>query len=79
MGFIEVRGIREPCDRFRDAFREIRILRGFIGIVDNVNSTLIIAERYGRGLPPVSVRTFIYDGISRLDDLLGSAVDILER
>jgi hypothetical protein len=52
-----IRGSRE---RLRDAFEEA-------GILDNVDSTLVIAERY-RGLPPVLVRTFVHDSISRLDD-----------
>jgi hypothetical protein len=42
-----------------DAFEEA-------GILDNVDSTLVIAERY-RGLPPVLIRTFVHDSISRLD------------
>jgi hypothetical protein len=45
----------------RDAFEEA-------GILDNVDSTLVIAERY-RDLPSVLIRTFVYDSISRLDDL----------
>jgi hypothetical protein len=45
---------------FRDAFEEA-------GILDNVDSTLVIAERY-RCLPSVLVRTFVHDSISRFDD-----------
>jgi hypothetical protein len=52
-----IRGSRE---RLRDAFEEA-------GILDNVDSTLVIAERY-RDLPPVLIRTFVYDSFSRLDD-----------
>jgi hypothetical protein len=51
-----IRGSREG---FRDAFEEA-------GILDNVDSTLVIAERY-RGLPLVLIRIFVYDSISRLD------------
>jgi hypothetical protein len=56
-------------ERFRDAFDEAGILKEFISIVDNVDSTLIIVERY-KSLPPVLMRTFIYDSISRLDDFV---------
>jgi hypothetical protein len=61
--------IRRQCERLRYAFEEAGILREFIGILDNVDSTLVIAERY-RGLPPVLVRTFVHDSISRLDDFV---------
>jgi hypothetical protein len=47
---------------FGDAFEEA-------GILDNVDSTLVIAEGY-RSLPPVLVRTFVYDSFSRLDDFV---------
>jgi hypothetical protein len=40
-------GIRGSHERFRNAFEEAGILKEFTEIVDNVNSTLIIAERYG--------------------------------
>ena len=53
--------------RFRDAFEEAGILKKFTEIVDNINSTLIIVERY-KSLPPILVRTSIYDSIDRLDD-----------
>jgi hypothetical protein len=52
--------IRGSDEGFRDAFEEA-------GILDNVDSTLVIAERY-RDLPPVLIRTSVYDSISRLDD-----------
>jgi hypothetical protein len=55
-------GIRGSRERFRDAFEEA-------GILDNVDSTLVIAERY-KSLPPILVRTFVYDSISRLDDFV---------
>jgi hypothetical protein len=54
---------------FGDAFEEAGIPWRFIGILDNVNSTLTIAERY-RGLPQVFIRTFVYDSVSRLDDFV---------
>jgi len=38
-------GIRGSRERFRDAFEEA-------GILDNVDSTLVIAERY-KSLPPI--------------------------
>jgi hypothetical protein len=38
--------------RFRDAFEEAGILKKFTEIVDNINSTLIIVERY-KSLPPI--------------------------
>jgi hypothetical protein len=53
---------------FGDAFEGAGILREFIGILDNVDSTLVIAERYR--LPSVLIRTFVYDSISRLDDFV---------
>jgi hypothetical protein len=55
---------------FRDAFEEAGILKEFTEIVDNVNSTLIIAGRYGKSLPSVLIRTFVYDSINRLDDFV---------
>jgi hypothetical protein len=58
--------IRGSHEGFRDAFEEAGILKELIGIVDNVNLTLVIAERYR--LPSVLVRTFVYESISRLDD-----------
>jgi hypothetical protein len=60
-------GIRGSHERLRDAFEEAGLLKELIGILDNVNSTLVIAERY-RGLPPILIRTFVHDSISRLDD-----------
>ena len=54
--------IRGSRGGFRDAFEEA-------GILDNVDSTLVIAEGY-RGLPPVLIRTFVHDSISRLDDFV---------
>jgi hypothetical protein len=54
--------IRGSHEGFRDVFEGA-------GILDSVNSTLLIAERY-RGLPLVLIRTFVYDSISRLDDFV---------
>jgi len=48
-----------------DAFEEAGLLRELIGVLDSINSTLAVAERYG---PPVIVRTLIYDGLKMLDD-----------
>jgi hypothetical protein len=59
--------IRGSDEGFRDAFEEAGILRELIAILDNIDSTLVIAEGY-RDLPPVLIRTFVYDSISRLDD-----------
>jgi len=49
-----------------DAFEEAGLLKEFIGVLDRINSTLAVAERYRP--PPVIVRTLIYDGLSMLDD-----------
>jgi hypothetical protein len=48
-----------------DAFEEAGLLRELVGVLDSINSTLAVAERYG---PPVIVRTLIYDGLKMLDD-----------
>jgi hypothetical protein len=49
--------------------------------MDNVNSTLIIAEGYRQSLPPVLIRIFIYDSINRLDEFIreyrGCIADLL--
>jgi hypothetical protein len=49
-----------------DAFEEAGLLREFIGVLDYVDSTLAVAERYRP--PPVIVRTLVYEGLSMLDD-----------
>jgi hypothetical protein len=51
--------IRGSNEGLRDAFEDA-------GILDNVDSTLVIADGYG--LPSVLIRTFVHDSISRLDD-----------
>jgi hypothetical protein len=60
-------GIRGSRGGFRDTFEEAGILKELIGILDNIDSALVIAERY-RGPPPVLIRTFVYDSVSKLDD-----------
>jgi hypothetical protein len=52
---------------FRDAFEEAGILRGFTGILENVDPALAVAKRY-RDLPQILIKTFVYNSISRLDD-----------
>jgi hypothetical protein len=61
-------GIRWSNEGFRDAFEEVGIPWRFIGILDDINSTLVIAGRYR--LPSVIVRTLVYDSISGLDDFV---------
>ncbi len=48
-----------------DALEEAGLLREFIEVLDSINSTLAVAERYG---PPVIARTLVYDGLRMLDD-----------
>jgi len=48
-----------------DVFEEAGLLREFVGVLDNINSTLAVVERYG---PPVIARTLVYDGLRMLDD-----------
>jgi hypothetical protein len=74
--------IRESHERFRDAFEEEGILREFTGILDDVDSALVIAERYR--LPSALIRTFVYDSIGKLDDFVrecrgyvGKVMDII--
>jgi hypothetical protein len=38
---------------------------GIIGVLDYVDSTFAVVERYG---PPVIVRTLVHDGLRMLDD-----------
>jgi hypothetical protein len=51
-----------------DAFKEAGPLQEFIGVLDYVDSTLTIAERYRP--PSVIVRTLICDGLKMLDDFV---------
>jgi hypothetical protein len=59
-------GIRWSNEGFRDAFEEAGLLKELIGVLDDVNSTLVVAERYRP--PSIIVRTLVHDGLSRLDD-----------
>ena len=49
-----------------DVFDEAGILREFIGVLDCVDSTLAIVERYKP--PSVIARMLVYDGLRILDD-----------
>jgi len=49
-----------------DAFEGAGSLQEFIGVLDSINSTLAVVERYGP--PPVIARTLVHDGFSMLDD-----------
>jgi len=49
-----------------DVFDEAGILREFIGVLDYVDSTLAIVERYKP--PSVIARMLVYDGLRILDD-----------
>jgi hypothetical protein len=70
-------------DGWADAFEEAGILREFIGVLDDVNSTLAAVERVEKYRPPsVIVRTLVYDDLRMLDDFareyrryVGKAVD----
>ena len=48
-----------------DAFEEAGLLREFVAVLDRINSTLAVAERYRP--PSIIVRTLIYDGLKMLD------------
>ncbi|MCL7393223.1 MAG: hypothetical protein LZ169_00095 [Thaumarchaeota archaeon] len=48
-----------------DVFEEAGLMREFVGVLDNINSTLAIVERYR--LPSVIARTLIHDDLSMLD------------
>jgi hypothetical protein len=48
-----------------DVFEEAGPLQEFIGVLDYVDSTLTVAERYRP--PSVIVRTLVHDGLSMLD------------
>jgi hypothetical protein len=60
------REIREVYEEYRDAFEEAGLLQEFIGVLDEVNSTLAVAERYRP--PSIIVRTLVHEDLSRLDD-----------
>jgi hypothetical protein len=49
-----------------DVFEEAGLLKEFVGVLDNINSTLAVVERYG---PPSAIaRTLVYEGLRMLDD-----------
>ena len=63
-----------------DVFEEAGLLMEFIMVLDYVDSTLAIVERYRP--PSVIVRTLVHDGLSMLDDFargyrgyVGKAID----
>jgi hypothetical protein len=60
------REIREVYEEYGDAFEEAGLLQEFIGVLDYVDSTLAVAERYRP--PLVIVRTLVNDGLSMLND-----------
>jgi hypothetical protein len=47
-------------------FKEAGLLQEFTNVLDYVDSTLTVAERYRP--PSVIVRTLVHDGLSMLDD-----------
>jgi hypothetical protein len=49
-----------------DAFEEAGLLKEFTKVLDSINSTLAVVERYGP--PPVIARTLVHDGFSILDN-----------
>jgi hypothetical protein len=53
-------------DGWADAFEEAGLLREFIGVLDDVNSTLAAVERYRP--PSIIARTLVHDGFKMLDD-----------
>jgi hypothetical protein len=61
------REIREVYEEYRDAFEGAGLLQEFIGVLDEVNSTFAVAERYRP--PSVIVRTLVNEDFRMLDDL----------
>jgi hypothetical protein len=57
--------VQETYYRFKDVFEETGLLREFVAVLDRINSTLAVAERYRP--PPVIVRTLVYDDLRMLD------------
>ncbi|MCC6023096.1 MAG: hypothetical protein LM600_00150 [Thaumarchaeota archaeon] len=49
-----------------NAFEEAGLLRELVGVLDSINSTLAVVERYRP--PSVIARTLVYDGLRMLDD-----------
>jgi hypothetical protein len=70
-------GIRWSNKEFRDAFKEAGLLKEFIDILDNINSTPIVMEKYRP--PSVIVRTLAYDSFSMLMILLSPNLPNLSR
>ena len=60
-----------------DAFEEAGLLREFVAVLDRINSTLAVAERYRP--PSIIVRTLIYDGLKMLDGFVRNTADTLAR
>jgi len=49
-----------------DVFEEAGLLRGFVVVLDSIDSTLAVVGRHG---PPSAIaRTLVYDGPRMLDD-----------
>ena len=51
---------------FRDTFEKAGILRELARVLDSINSTLAVAERYGP--PSAIVKALVHEGFSMLDD-----------
>jgi hypothetical protein len=49
-----------------DTFEEAGLLRGFVGVLDSINSALAVVGRHGPS--SVIARTLAYDGLRMLDD-----------
>jgi len=49
-----------------NAFEEAGLLKEFTRVLNSINSTLAVVERYGP--PSVITRTLVSDGLSMLDD-----------
>jgi len=58
--------IQEIYREYKSVFEETGLLRKFVAVLDRINSTLAVAERYRP--PLVIVRTLIYDDLRMLDD-----------
>jgi hypothetical protein len=58
--------VKEVYEEYESAFEEAGLLREFVAVLDRINSTLAVAERYQP--PPVITRTLIYDDLKMLDD-----------
>jgi hypothetical protein len=56
--------VKEIYEEYRSMFEETGLLKEFVGVLDRINSTLAVAERYQP--PPVIVRTLIYEAMVTL-------------